>query len=101
MISMRRSADFPPPTLKQTQAKPPYRRIARPSGLMAASGTVRLFINIDGQQVESNIFVQGKLTYPISGRGVVDIALTSIFSQAVISLPLSRPTNWMVMKSST
>lgn len=36
---MRRSADFPPPTLKQTQAKPPYRRIARPSGLMAASGT--------------------------------------------------------------
>ncbi|KAI2637896.1 hypothetical protein GGS26DRAFT_588266 [Hypomontagnella submonticulosa] len=34
-------------------------KIARPSGLMAASGTVRLFINIDGQQVESNIFVQG------------------------------------------
>lgn len=34
--------------------------IARPPALMAASGTARLFINIDGHQVASDIFVKGK-----------------------------------------
>ncbi|KAI4866155.1 hypothetical protein F4820DRAFT_447282 [Hypoxylon rubiginosum] len=33
--------------------------IARPPALMAASGTARLFINIDGHQVASDIFVKG------------------------------------------